>query len=109
MIVEAFLAKHAEELELELVSGEKGLSRAIEVPEIERPGLCLMGYLKDFSKKSILVFGKSEIQFLKELPPLKRTQSLKKICSLKTPLIILSQRLLPLQEMVRLCDEKGIP
>ena len=109
MIFEEFYAKYANELCLELVGGQEGIARSITVPEVERPGLSLIGYLKGFSKKSILVFGKAEIELLKDLSSQKRVLSLKKILGVKTPFVVLSQHLHPPHEMVNLCDKEKIP
>ena len=58
--------KSKDKLFLELVAGKKGVTRKIKKAELHRPGLDLV-YMKNFSSSHILVFGKTEIRYLKDL------------------------------------------
>lgn len=109
MIVDELHKKHAEELGLKLIAGMEGLTRTIRIPEIERPGLSLTGYLKGFVSKRILIFGKVELEYLKTLSPQRRRNVLKNILTPQTPLIIIAQSLRPPQEMIQKCEEHKIP
>lgn len=104
-----FYNKYRDLLCLEICVGEKGLTRFIKVPEIERPGLTLSGFLKGHSFKRILVFGKVEMAYLKELDVDLRTKRLDAITSSEVPLIVVTRKLQPFSEMVSLCDSKQIP
>ena len=52
--------------DLSIISNEKSLDKEITVPEISRPGIELMGYLKHFPSWRIQLLGSQEICFLRE-------------------------------------------
>jgi HPr kinase/phosphorylase len=109
LIVREFIDRYKEILDLELCVGEEGLGRGIKVPEIERPGLSLTGFLKGHSSKRILIFGRVEMEYLRELPGAVRIQRLSAIFSDQLPLVIVSRRLRPFPEMLEICRKKRIP
>jgi HPr kinase/phosphorylase len=109
MRVHEIYERHCSELELELIAGACGLKRNIALPDIDRPGLGLVGYLKGFARRGILIFGKSEIEYLKPLPSEKRRLALKKVCTKTTPFALIAHSLRPFHEMVQLCEEQKIP
>ena len=96
-------------LGINLVAGFSGLSRRINKPEAQRPGLSLTGYLKGYVSARILVFGKQEIQFLKELSSSLRRERLEEILTPSTPGVIVARWFSPPRELVALCEKKGIP
>ncbi|MBM3184054.1 MAG: HPr(Ser) kinase/phosphatase, partial [Chlamydiae bacterium] len=77
--------------------------------EVNRPGLSLAGYLKGLISKRIVVVGKQEIEYLKELDPKMRKERLKIILTPTTPAVIAARGLRPLKEMVELCEKSHIP
>lgn len=107
--VEEFYQKHSQDLDLKLVTGDKGLKRTIKTPEAHRPGLSLCGYMRNHAHKRILVFGRVEINYLRDLDPKIRVERLQEILSSSTPAVIVTRRLLPPKELVDLCKSKGIP
>lgn len=108
LLVSDFYAKHAQELGLELLAGQEGVSRLISVPEVERPGLSLAAGLKA-SAQRILLFGRAEMLFLKKLPVEKRSHLLNGILFETTPFVLVSRNLHPCQELIEVCDEKMVP
>jgi HPr kinase/phosphorylase len=44
-------------LDLELLAGERGLSRVVQVPRIQKPGLALAGYTKNLHPDRIQVLA----------------------------------------------------
>jgi HPr kinase/phosphorylase len=101
--------QHGKQLGLHLIAGKGGMNRCIKVPEAHRPGLTLAGYLKSHAGKRILVFGKVEIQYLRDLEPQVRIERLEAILSPHTPTVIIARRMRPPKELVGLCDKIGIP
>lgn len=97
------------ELNLKLVAGSDGLDRRITVPEAQRPGLSLAGYLKGHAGSCIHIFGKVEIDYLATLKPKVRVQRLKDIFSMAVPAVIVARGLKPPQELLSLCDQNKIP
>lgn len=56
-----------EEFSLELISGENGLQRRVNTPEINRPGLALAGFLMHFPVERVQVLGRTEMAFLSSM------------------------------------------
>ncbi|NNM42991.1 MAG: HPr kinase/phosphorylase [Chlamydiae bacterium] len=107
--VQDFFDEHEKNLELEILTGKAGLKRAIRVPEVQRPGLSLTGYLRHFASKRILIFGKVEIFFLRDLDVKTRIERLKGILTKETPAVMVSRSYRPPKELVSICEEEGIP
>ncbi len=107
--VQDLYKQHGERLSLELVAGQKGLHRPILVPEAHRPGLSLSGYLKGHAKKRILIFGKVEVEYLRDLSPELRIQRLEALLFPETPAVIVARRYRPPKELLMLCQKRLIP
>lgn len=110
-LVEDLYKRYAARLGLELVAGEKGLRRRIKIPEAHRPGLSLSGYLRDHAGKRIMIFGRVEIEYLRDLNPEVRITRLNAILSKssQTPAVIIARRYRPPKELVDLCNRSQIP
>lgn len=107
--VKNLFQEYGDSLELDLVAGDGGIERKIFVPEVQRPGLSLTGYLKHHAKKRILVFGKVEVEYLRHLTVPSRVSRLKAILTDKTPAVIIARRYRPPKELLELCQEREIP
>jgi HPr kinase/phosphorylase len=108
-LVEDLFRQHGQALEMELVAGAGGLKRPIKVPDAHRPGLTLAGYLKSHSGKRVLVFGRVEIQYLRDLSPEVRVERLEAILEMPTPAVIVARRYNPPAELIRLCEARRVP
>jgi HPr kinase/phosphorylase len=58
-----------EALALEIVAGRRGLSRSVEVPRVQKPGLALAGFLPQIHPDRIQVLGNTELAYLRTLDP----------------------------------------
>ncbi|MDB2614048.1 HPr(Ser) kinase/phosphatase [Chlamydiales bacterium] len=96
-------------LGLTVEAGTNGLHRPILVPQANRPGISLTGYLKGYGNKRILVFGQIELKYLKDLDTKMRRRRLKSLLSPQTPAVIVARGHKPPEELVELCEEKAIP
>ena len=77
---------------------------------VSRPGLQLAGYFKYFDSSRILIFGNSEYEFLRDLPPDVRRERVKMLFSYKDiPCLILSRDLPVLQEIIEEARQTGCP
>lgn len=108
-LVENLYKKHGKTLGLELVAGEAGVKRRITVPEAHRPGLSLSGYLKNHARKRILIFGKVEIEYLRDLDHTIQIERLESILTQSTPAVIVARRYLPPKELKEICEKYSIP
>lgn len=101
--------RHSRRLGLELTAGKSGMSKRIKIPEVQRPGLSLSGYLKNHATRRILIFGKVEIEYLRDLAPEVRIARLEAILTDQTPAIIIARRYRPPKELRALCERNAIP
>jgi HPr kinase/phosphorylase len=108
-LVKDLYETHADKLGLELFAGKAGLGRRISVPEAQRPGLSLSGYLKNYEKKRILIFGKKEIGYIADLDPQVRIERLENILTSTTPAVIIARRFRPPKELRVICEKLGVP
>lgn len=100
---------HGKRLGLELVAGHSGMDRRIRVPEVERPGVSLSGYVKHHALKRILVFGRLEIEYLRDLEASLRVDRLSAIITELTPALIIARRYRPPKELRALAERHAIP
>ena len=107
--VEDLYKQHGEALGLELVAGKNGLQRKIQVPEAQRPGLSLAGFLKSHASKRVLVFGKVEIEYIRNLSPKVRIGRLEQLLNSDMPAVIIARRYKPPKELLQLCEKLSIP
>jgi len=111
--VENLFLKHKVNLGLRLLAAGNGMQRKITVPEAERPGLSLSGYLKGHfesrAKKRILIFGPLELQYLQDLNEKVRSQRLSAILTDQTPAVMIARSCKPSEELTALCEKKEIP
>lgn len=107
--VEELWREHKTALRLTLAAGREGLSRAIKQPDVERPGLSLSGYLKGHDKNRILIFGRAEIEYLKDLNTSLRIDRLDAILTNNTPAVIVTRNFRPPQELIEVVSKKEIP
>lgn len=108
-LVQHLYEQHGKFLGLDLLAGAAGLCRRLNRAEVHRPGLSLTGYLKGFVSNRVLVFGKQEIEYLKEFDTLIREGRLKAILTSTTPVVILARGCKAPKEMILLCDLGNIP
>ncbi|MDF2550149.1 MAG: hprK [Chlamydiales bacterium] len=108
-LVENLYQQHKERLSLELLAGGIGLKRRIKVPEAHRPGLSLAGFLKGHAAKRILIFGRVEIEYLRDLELEMRVERLNALLTPFTPAVIFARKYRPSKELYQLCEEKKIP
>ncbi len=94
---------------MDLLAGSHGLSRRINKAEVHRPGLSLTGYLKGFVSARILVIGKQEIEYVRELDAKTRSQRLSAILTPSTPAVIIARGFRPPKELIFLCEKQKIP
>lgn len=108
-LVKDLYEKHQHYLKLELVAGKIGINKKIRVPEAQRPGLSLSGYLEHHADKCILVFGKVEIEYLQHLKATVRVKRLEAILNTSIPAVFVARNYSPPKELEFLCEKYQIP
>jgi HPr kinase/phosphorylase len=99
-------------LDLELLAGERGLSRYVQVPRIQKPGLALAGYTKNLHPDRIQVLGATELSYLEELlgkDPELAGKHISELCSLDICCFIITKDLSPPKELLKEVDAHDIP
>jgi len=109
LTVHDFIEKTKENLKVHLMAGESGLDRAIAIPDINRPGLALAGYLDFFAFDRIQVMGLTEINYMKQLDPPVLAERLKRILKYEIPCFIITRGLIPPDELLEQADEASVP
>jgi HPr kinase/phosphorylase len=107
--VEDLYRQHGAALGLECIAGKLGMKRRIKVPESHRPGLALTGYLKSHASKRILIFGRVEMEYLKDLSTALRIERLDALLTVQTPAVIVARGYKSLKELHSICEKKDIP
>jgi HPr kinase/phosphorylase len=99
---------HGKILQLEIVIGENYLNKKIKKPEVHRPGLVLAGYNPKFISSHLLIFGKMELRYIKQLDKKVMLDRLDKLFSDKTPGVVVTMPNPP-KEIISICKKKKIP
>ena len=103
------LAEKEAGLDLELLSGEAGLGRRVQVPRIQKPGLALAGYTTNLHPDRIQVLGATELTYLQELTPERSEQHLIKLCRLDLSCLIITKGQTPPPVLLRETELNSIP
>ena len=98
-----------EKFNLELVSGEEGIGRAISTSDISRPGLEMAGYFTHYPANRVQLLGKTELSFFELLPPEVKLERMRLLCSQDTPAIIISRGLDVPEELIKSSNEEHVP
>ncbi len=91
--VRDFFDAKKKDLALSLVTEPDTLSKKINSPHVNRPGLALAGYLEVFSAERIQVFGETEIRYLQSLTEDALVARMRDMLQTDIPCIIISKGL----------------
>ncbi len=83
--------------------------KSIVEKDIHRPGLALSGYFGVFTYKKVQIFGNTEIEFINDLSPGKREQSLDKYFSYDIPCIVITNNNKAPSELLAKAESNNIP
>lgn len=112
LCIEELLAEKEAGLDLELLAGERGLGRCVQVPRIQKPGLALAGYTKNLHPDRIQVLGATELSYIEELyqlDPAKTDCQIAELCSLDICCFIITKNLQAPPNLLREVEKHGIP
>ncbi|MGE5091448.1 MAG: HPr(Ser) kinase/phosphatase [Bacillota bacterium] len=104
-----FLTRRGDPLQLESLTGEQGLDRALTDAEVASPGLALAGYTGRFAPNRIHVFGETEITYLSSLPADQRRRSLENFFAFELPVVFVTKGQEVPPELIELATERGVP
>lgn len=107
--IQDLLSEHGKTLGLFVDRPQEGMNKRITVPEIQRPGLSLTGYVKRKFNKRILLFGRIELEYLRDLSPEQRKERLEDVVTKDNPAVIVARSQRPLKEIKEICQKLKIP
>lgn len=96
-------------LELKETKALEGKGRRIKGAHVQRPGLSLAGYGNQRRGTRVLIFGKMELAYLKDLSPKVRVERLQSVVTKSTPMVLVSRGLAPPKELLEQCMERKVP
>ena len=94
---------------LELCAGAAGLDRRIHKSDISRPGLEMAGYFNFYPADRVQLLGKTELSFFAMLEKKERITRMEKLCTPKTPAVVIANGMEVPVELIEAAEKKGIP
>lgn len=107
--IQELLGEKEAGLDLELLAGEGGLGRCVQVPRIQKPGLALAGYTTNLHPDRIQVLGSTELSYLDSLSPEKAKANLHRLCALDVSCFIITKGQNPPDLLICETEAQGIP
>ena len=101
--------KEHNSLNLRCIGGRKGLGRAIDIPDLNRPMGAIMGFFEDFAYKRIQLFGRGEAAFLRRLENENRTETINEMFSYEMPCCIFTHNFTPHKEFFDIAENAHCP
>lgn len=98
-----------EKFNLQIVSGNEGVGRAITTSDISRPGLEMAGYFTHYPANRVQLLGMTELSFFEMLPQAVKVERMRLLCARNTPAIIISRDLEAPRELIDASNENDVP
>lgn len=92
-----------------ILSGEEFLNKRITSTEIYRPGVELTGYFNFYPSWRVQLMGQTELSFIQRMTSEERLIIMRRLCQKETPCFIVSRKMEPPVELIKACQEAGIP
>jgi HPr kinase/phosphorylase len=96
-------------LKLVPLAGEQGLERPVRRIELNRPGLALAGFFRNFAQERIQVFGRGEFSYLRTLTPARTEAFLKVFFRRPVPLCVFTHGARPSARFIREAVRHRVP
>lgn len=107
--VAGFYEAAREKASLDLVTGKQGISRNIQEPAINRPGLALAGFFKHFAFRRIQVLGMAENEYLSNMTEEQRNRSLRLLFEKHIPCLVVARNRKLWPAILNLAREFKVP
>jgi HPr kinase/phosphorylase len=101
--------KEHNSLNLRCIGGRKGLPREITVPNINRPGLAIMGFYESFAHERVQIFGRGEVAAVKKLASENSNDTIRRMFTYEIPCCIFTHSLAPEQVFFEEAERAGCP
>lgn len=107
--IQDLIARKGESLHLEVLTGDVGLDRPINVPEVSSPGLVLAGFTDRFSGERLQVLGETEVSYLHSLSPKNLDHAIDVLLASNLPCILVTKGLELPDSLVEEAAKRKIP
>lgn len=97
------------ELKIQVLTGKSGLDRRLETGDVNRPGLALAGYYKNFASNRIQLFGRGESAYLLDFNSEQMERLKSEFFSYQVPGCVFSHGNLPPQDFLDMAEKTNIP
>lgn len=94
-------------MNLKCIAGRRGLTRALTVPDINRPGLALSGFYDSFAWQRVQLFGRGEVAYLQKLHAEENSATIRQLLSYPIPCCVFTHNLEPTDEFRALAEENN--
>ena len=101
--------KEHNSLNLKCIGGRKGLSREINIPDINRPGLALSGFFDSFAFERIQIFGRGEVAYLRKLEKDNTPDNIQQMFTHHIPCCIFTHGLFPVGDFAEIAEKAQCP
>lgn len=109
LTVSDFIEKTKNNLKVQIIGGENGVGRTMAIPDINRPGLALAGYLDFFAFDRVQVMGLTEVNYMKQLDEATLRERLERIFKYEIPCFIITRGLTPCDEFIEQANRASVP
>ena len=109
--VEKFLSLNEEKnnfLKVRLITDSIGMNNEIISYEVNRPGMALFGYFKDFAFERIQIFGKGEGNYVLTLAEEKKIDIFEELFKYKMPICIFTYNLIPPESFLEIAKKNNV-
>ena len=109
--VEKFLSLNEEKnnfLKVRLITDSIGMNNEIISYEVNRPGMALFGYFKDFAFERIQIFGKGEGNYVLTLAKENKLDIFEELFKYKMPLCIFTYNLNPPESFTKIAEKNNV-
>lgn len=96
-------------LNLRCIGGRAGLTRKIEVPDLNRPGLALNGFYENFANQRVQIFGRGETAYLFKLAEEGKSDTIAELFSREIPCVVFTHNQKPTDVFAHIAEESGCP
>jgi HPr kinase/phosphorylase len=101
--------KEHNSLNLHCIGGRKGLTRVIDIPDLNRPGLALSGFYESFASQRVQVFGRGEVSYVNKLAGEGKFDSIRQMFTFPIPCCIFTHNLTPDPGFFKIAEDAQCP
>lgn len=107
--VRELLGGELSDLGLRVLCGATHLDNQITNPRVQKPGLAFAGYYPYIKPGRVQIIGESELAYLRTLSDAMRGERFAAITALPIPVFVVTKGLLPLPDLLELCEARELP